>query len=310
MDVTNSPLALANIQHENDNRTNIRTSLVSLFRAGELVQEAVHLISSNMAEKVVKMEIKVDLQCRRCCKKIKKILCEIPQVKEEIFDKKQNKVTITVADGSAENIRQKILCKGRCFVQGVEILPEPKPKPKDDKKDDKKDAVTVGGHQCVLMVAGGQPTSADAGGHRCALMVAGGQPTSADVSGHRCARMGVGCQPTSADAGSHRCARMVAGGHPTSADVGGRHRCAGMGVGCQPTSADAGDLVTRGVAIDAIMKMPAYHGPRMVVTVEGRRHAPMPATSAKVPARLCKESFVIFVDVDLLPRTVLSSVPQ
>ncbi|KAI6704665.1 hypothetical protein NL676_007627 [Syzygium grande] len=73
------------------------------------------------------MEIKVDLKCPRCCKKIKKILCDIPQVKDPIFDEKQNKVTITVVGGSPENVRQKILCKGRCFVQGVEILPEPKP---------------------------------------------------------------------------------------------------------------------------------------------------------------------------------------
>ncbi|XP_056172156.1 uncharacterized protein LOC115665641 [Syzygium oleosum] len=136
--------ALANIQHENDNRTNVRTLLVSLFRAGELVQEAVHLISSrNMAEQVAKMEIKVDLQCRRCCKKIKKILCEIPQVKDQIFDEKQKKVTITVVSCSPENVRQKILCKGRCFVQGVEILREKKGD--DDQKGKKKKEDDAGG---------------------------------------------------------------------------------------------------------------------------------------------------------------------
>ncbi|XP_048132291.1 protein PYRICULARIA ORYZAE RESISTANCE 21-like [Rhodamnia argentea] len=79
-----------------------------------------------MAEQETKMVIKVDLQCRRCYKKIKKILCEIPQVKDRIFDEKQNTVTITVVCCSPEKVRQKICCKGGCCILGIDIiLPKP-----------------------------------------------------------------------------------------------------------------------------------------------------------------------------------------
>lgn len=92
-----------------------------------------------------------------------------------------------------------------------------------------------------------------------------------------------------------RCATMGAGGRPTTADAGG-HRCALMGVVGRPTSVDAGDLVTRGVATDAMMEAPLHRGCCTVVIIEGHRHAAMPATSAKVPARLCKPSFVVVVE--------------
>ncbi|XP_030471153.2 protein PYRICULARIA ORYZAE RESISTANCE 21-like [Syzygium oleosum] len=91
-----------------------------------------------MAGKPTKMAIKVDLQCHRCFKKIKKILCGIPQVQDQNYEVAKNTVTITVVDGSPENVRQKILCKGRCFVQGVDILPEQKPKDDTKKKGGKK----------------------------------------------------------------------------------------------------------------------------------------------------------------------------
>ncbi|KAF8030621.1 hypothetical protein BT93_E2914 [Corymbia citriodora subsp. variegata] len=79
------------------------------------------------------MEIKVDLQCHRCHKKIKKILCGIPQVQDQTYDQAKKTVTITVAGGSPEYVRQKILSKGRCFVQGVDILPEEKKPGKEGK---------------------------------------------------------------------------------------------------------------------------------------------------------------------------------
>lgn len=80
-----------------------------------------------------KMTIKVDLQCHRCYKKIKKILCGIPQVQDQNYDQAKNTVTITLAGGSPECVRQKILSKGRCFVQGVDILPEEKEQGEGDK---------------------------------------------------------------------------------------------------------------------------------------------------------------------------------
>ncbi|KAF8030471.1 hypothetical protein BT93_E2800 [Corymbia citriodora subsp. variegata] len=88
-----------------------------------------------MAEKVTKMSIKVDLQCSRCYKKIRKILCKFPQIRDRIYDEKQNRVSITVVCCSPEKIQQKIICKGGETVQSVEILPdEDTEKPKTPKK--------------------------------------------------------------------------------------------------------------------------------------------------------------------------------
>ncbi|KAI3434159.1 uncharacterized protein J3R85_006804 [Psidium guajava] len=95
-----------------------------------------------MAEKVTRMSIKADLQCSRCYKKIKKILCEIPQIRDQKYDEKQNTVLITVVCCSPEKIRQKIICKGGKKLQSVEILPEKKqekpqqPTPTTDKPQD------------------------------------------------------------------------------------------------------------------------------------------------------------------------------
>ncbi|XP_056171839.1 protein PYRICULARIA ORYZAE RESISTANCE 21-like isoform X2 [Syzygium oleosum] len=95
-----------------------------------------------MAEKVTKMLIKVDLQCSRCYRKIKKILCKFPQIRDQIYDEKQNTVTITVLCCSPEKIRDKIICKGGETVQSVEILPdkpkEPEKKPEKPKEPEKK----------------------------------------------------------------------------------------------------------------------------------------------------------------------------
>ncbi|KAL3740923.1 hypothetical protein ACJRO7_022102 [Eucalyptus globulus] len=79
-----------------------------------------------MAEQVTMMAIKVDLQCSRCYKKIQKILCEIPQVRDRIFNEKQNTVMITVVCCDPEKVRQKICCKGGEIILGIDIIP-PKP---------------------------------------------------------------------------------------------------------------------------------------------------------------------------------------
>ncbi|KAI6700223.1 hypothetical protein NL676_014547 [Syzygium grande] len=73
-----------------------------------------------MAEKVTRMWIKVDLQCPRCYKKIKKILCKFPQIRDQIYDEKKNTVEITVVCCSPEKIRQKIICEGGKIVKKVE----------------------------------------------------------------------------------------------------------------------------------------------------------------------------------------------
>ncbi|XP_056172028.1 protein PYRICULARIA ORYZAE RESISTANCE 21-like [Syzygium oleosum] len=85
-----------------------------------------------MAEKVTKMLIKVDLQCSRCYKKIRKILCKFPQIRDQIYDEKKNTVLITVLCCSPEKIRQKIICEGSETVQSIETPPD-----KDTKKPKK-----------------------------------------------------------------------------------------------------------------------------------------------------------------------------
>ncbi|KAI3434164.1 uncharacterized protein J3R85_006809 [Psidium guajava] len=75
-----------------------------------------------MPEKVTRMLIRADLQCLCCYMKIKKILCEFPQIRDQMYNEKQNTVLITVVCCSPEKIRQKIICKGGERVQSVEIL--------------------------------------------------------------------------------------------------------------------------------------------------------------------------------------------
>ncbi|XP_061964273.1 protein PYRICULARIA ORYZAE RESISTANCE 21-like isoform X3 [Populus nigra] len=72
------------------------------------------------------MEIKVvDLGCEKCHKKIKRVLCAIPQIQNQIYDKKENTVTITVVCCCPEKIKKKIYCKGGRTVKCVKIPPPP-----------------------------------------------------------------------------------------------------------------------------------------------------------------------------------------
>ncbi|XP_022724331.1 protein PYRICULARIA ORYZAE RESISTANCE 21-like [Durio zibethinus] len=92
-----------------------------------------------MAEKVTTMVLKVDLQCCRCNKKVKKVLCKFPQIRDQIYDEKANTVTITVVCCSPEKIRDKICCKGGGSIKSIEIKPPPPPpKPKEPEKKPEK----------------------------------------------------------------------------------------------------------------------------------------------------------------------------
>ncbi|CDO99450.1 unnamed protein product [Coffea canephora] len=94
-----------------------------------------------MAEKVTVMRLNVDLQCPSCYKKVKKILCKFPQIRDQVYDEKQNLVTITVVCCSPEKIRDKLCCKGGKVIKSIEIVkppPPPKPKPKAEPKPDEK----------------------------------------------------------------------------------------------------------------------------------------------------------------------------
>nr|XP_034919883.1 protein PYRICULARIA ORYZAE RESISTANCE 21-like isoform X1 [Populus alba] len=76
------------------------------------------------------MVIKADLGCEKCHKKIKKVLCAIPQIQNQTYDKKKNTVTITVVCCCPEKIKTKIYCKGGKAVKCIEIPPPPPSPPK------------------------------------------------------------------------------------------------------------------------------------------------------------------------------------
>ncbi|CAK9182216.1 unnamed protein product [Ilex paraguariensis] len=91
-----------------------------------------------MAEKVTIMVLKVDLQCPHCRKKIKKILCKFPQIRDQTYDEKHNTVTIKVVCCSPEKIRDKLCCKGGKTIKSIDILPPLKPKPPEKPKETEK----------------------------------------------------------------------------------------------------------------------------------------------------------------------------
>ncbi|KAL9274033.1 hypothetical protein AKJ16_DCAP24783 [Drosera capensis] len=89
-----------------------------------------------MVEKVTIMLLKVDLQCSRCYKKVKKILCKFPQIRDQVYDEKNNIVIIKVFCCNPERIRDELCCKGCGVIKSIEIRgpdppkpPQPKPEP-------------------------------------------------------------------------------------------------------------------------------------------------------------------------------------
>ncbi|KAL5555869.1 hypothetical protein UlMin_038105 [Ulmus minor] len=86
-------------------------------------------------QKVTIMVLKVDLQCCRCYKKIKKVLCKFPQIRDQVYDEKTNTIVIKVVCCSPEKIKQKIICKAGDTLKSIEIKKQEKLN--KDSKDDK-----------------------------------------------------------------------------------------------------------------------------------------------------------------------------
>ncbi|GKV15199.1 hypothetical protein SLEP1_g26001 [Rubroshorea leprosula] len=89
-----------------------------------------------MAEKEAKvttMVLKVDLKCPDCYKKVKKVLCKYPQIRDQVYDEKENKVIIKVVCCSPEKIRDKLCSKGGRSIESIEIKKEPEKKPEKEK---------------------------------------------------------------------------------------------------------------------------------------------------------------------------------
>ncbi|GLT67602.1 hypothetical protein SLA2020_398970 [Shorea laevis] len=99
------------------------------------------------------MVLNVDLQCSKCYKKVKKILRKFPEIRDQAYDVKANKVTIKVVCCSPEKIRDKLCCKGGGCIKSIETKePEKKPEKKqskepEKKKDDGKQIITIEGPQ-------------------------------------------------------------------------------------------------------------------------------------------------------------------
>ncbi|KAI5330730.1 hypothetical protein L3X38_020856 [Prunus dulcis] len=90
-------------------------------------------------EKETIMVLKVDLQCHKCYKKVKKVLCKFPQIQDQIYDEKQNQVVIKVVCCSPEKIRDRIRCKGGGAIKCIQIKEKPKEeKPKEEKPKEEK----------------------------------------------------------------------------------------------------------------------------------------------------------------------------
>ncbi|KAG2684501.1 hypothetical protein I3843_10G078500 [Carya illinoinensis] len=83
-----------------------------------------------MGENAVKMVLKADLQCCRCLKKVKKILCKIPEIHDQKFDEKKNLVTISVVSCYPEKIKQKLIRKSGGCIEVIDVIyPKPIPGP-------------------------------------------------------------------------------------------------------------------------------------------------------------------------------------
>ncbi|XP_059279281.1 heavy metal-associated isoprenylated plant protein 6-like [Lycium ferocissimum] len=85
-------------------------------------------MSGDKTEKTTIMVLKVDLKCCSCYKKVKKILCKFPQIRDQVYDEKANTVTITVVCCNPEKIRDKLSSKGCGVIKSIEIKNPPKPK--------------------------------------------------------------------------------------------------------------------------------------------------------------------------------------
>ncbi|XP_027352759.1 protein PYRICULARIA ORYZAE RESISTANCE 21-like [Abrus precatorius] len=91
-----------------------------------------------MEEKVAIMKLKVDLQCRKCIMKLKKVLSKFPQIRDQVYDEKNGVVTIRVICCNPERLRNSICCEGGGSIKSIEIVEPPKPKPPPKKPEEPK----------------------------------------------------------------------------------------------------------------------------------------------------------------------------
>ncbi|KAK9715116.1 hypothetical protein RND81_06G144700 [Saponaria officinalis] len=83
-------------------------------------------------EKVTSAILKVDLQCYQCYRKIKRTLCRFPQIRDQVYDEKQNTVSITIVCCSPERVLDKLCSKAGKTIKSVHIKSSPSTKPVSD----------------------------------------------------------------------------------------------------------------------------------------------------------------------------------
>ncbi|XP_066338587.1 heavy metal-associated isoprenylated plant protein 6-like isoform X1 [Miscanthus floridulus] len=89
-----------------------------------------------MADKKITMVVKVDLECERCNKKIKRVLHKIKDkmnINTISFDEKRNLVTIS-GPFDAEKVRRKLCCEAGRIIKGMDVK-APEEKKTEEKKD-------------------------------------------------------------------------------------------------------------------------------------------------------------------------------
>ncbi|XP_074365214.1 uncharacterized protein LOC141706325 [Apium graveolens] len=75
-----------------------------------------------------------NLECSSCYKKLKKVFCKFPQIRDQVYDIKNCKVTIKVLCCNPEKIRDKICCKGGKVIKSIQIVDDAPEKPKEAEK--------------------------------------------------------------------------------------------------------------------------------------------------------------------------------
>ncbi|XP_026660641.1 protein PYRICULARIA ORYZAE RESISTANCE 21-like [Phoenix dactylifera] len=91
-----------------------------------------------MAGKISTLVLKVDLECHRCYKKIRKTICQLQDrenIKTISYDEKNNTVTIS-GPFDPQKLSKKLRCKACKVIKDIQII-EIKEKPKDPPKDSK-----------------------------------------------------------------------------------------------------------------------------------------------------------------------------
>ncbi|KAK1274044.1 hypothetical protein QJS04_geneDACA018330 [Acorus gramineus] len=82
-------------------------------------------------EKVSTIILKVDLDCHKCNKKIRAVLCKLQgryNIETIVYDEKKNTVTLT-GPFCPHRLAKKLCCKACKVIREIEIVDPPKPEP-------------------------------------------------------------------------------------------------------------------------------------------------------------------------------------